>query len=429
MQNIFGNYGAQPDNSTMPNQGVAPQPQIDENVDVPSQPSYPSYPMYQMPPLQYDNEPTPALDTYRDLLNKYPDRPKPSIMRMIGTGALSYVNADQPDQVTETIGPGGKVTKTIKKGIWKPYDINETKKIMDMPYEQELGDYGNKLKTAQAAASIEQKDRADRALTAQRYGSAAKSVASIPQTQQKIDISADRARIAGMNAETRARAQALQEKIKDLPDSERLRLVQEGQIDLEDLRNAGAMERVQAQQAGATHRTEMQQSGATQRERESQAAATGRTEMQQTGANQRQEDKQDTGQLPSQQKVRMQLRATQAVREHPEWKNYVTIDSNGMVQVKPVGGGGFFGGGLDEDTRKQIVDYLNGTGISAVAPPPEVSQSKPPAKPTKLTNKKPTSPPNTSHGMIQMYAPDGKSFRMVPQDKVQIAIEQGYSYK
>lgn len=376
------------------------------------------------------NEPRPELDKYSGMLDQYPDRPSPSWMRTIATGALSFANAQQPDQITDQIGPNGKITRTVHHGVWKPMDIEESNKILQQPYEQDLADYRNKLAARREGANLERQTLTDKSLAAQRQSSAAKNIASIPQAWAKIDIQEARIRVAAFSAETRARAEQLAEALKDVPESERLKYVQQGRISVEDMHNVAALERVKLQQGGATERTRIQQGGALQREREQQtgalerereqqSGATERTRMQQEGADTRQTEKQDTGSIPTQQISGQKLDFNKMVRDHPEWSNYVTQDSNGIPQLKTPS---WQYGHPSQDVYNQMKSYLEGKK-------PTAKPAKPQAAGPANTAPGAARPANVPKDSIEMWAPDGKSTRWVPPAQADLAVSQGYSYK
>lgn len=420
LENIFGGG-----NSQTPNYGVNPTqpPQPDENIDVPSMPyqrgSYYTPPDY--------GEPTPAMDKFRSLLDTMPNRPRPSIMRQIGVGALSFANAQQPDVETQNIDKYGNVSRTVKKGVWQPYGVEETNKLLNMPYEQELGDWSNRAKVTQQAAQLERQSAADRALQASRYAMAADRPARTAIAAGELD----RRTVQG-NARINQNQQKIdqnQQKIdhimtrEDLTDSEKLALTNKYKKEQIDAR--GEIDRELQSTRGSQR---LEQIGAKGEVDKDIQELRGRQALEQVGARgeQARETKVVTpggSNLPHEQKINQQLKANQAIREHPEWSQYISTDASGMVQILPPATG-FFSRGPNKETYDAIVNYLGGGATGATEETP-TSTTAPKPKPK---GTKPKTAATTGGNKIEMYAPDGKSHRMVPENMVQTAIEQGYSY-
>jgi len=296
-----------------------------------------------------------------------------------------------------------------------PAAISGAVDVANQPYSDAISDWELKNKGLKDAIGAE----SAMALAKQREAQAG-------YTGQRADIERDKLAIQRMTAEERVRASQL----NTLTDAEKIALLQEGKVSIVDINNAEAMRRVEAQQAGATQRTSMQQTGATQRTGMQQAGANRRNAASIAGAmartteagKQARETKATPGgsanvtsQLPTQQIKAYQLKANQAIQDHPEWSDYIDIDEDGMVQVTPPGENIFgYATGPDKATYDEIISYIRG-GAAPIAPP-----AKPTAKPTAKT---------TAGSAVEMITPDGKSTRMVPANQVELAKSQGYKLK
>jgi hypothetical protein len=290
-----------------------------------------------------------------------------------------------------------------------PAAVSGSVDILNQPREDAVADWEMRNKGLHAAVSAE----AQMALARQREATAGAIPTKLAQGERALDI-------RQMDAETRARLAQL----RDLSDSEKIRLLQEGKVSLQELRDAAAMQRVETQQAGATQRTGMQQAGATQRTGMQQAGASrrqtqrGQQAIEQIGARTvgQLKVKQTpsgsagaTSQLPTQQKVAAQIRANQAIQDFPEWEDYLSVDQNGMVHIEPPSKN-WWDAGPDAETYNAIKTYLRGgmTPAAAEQPkesakPPATPAAKPPAKLAASTAKQPTS------GTVRVQAPNGQT--------------------
>ena|SRR5213592_2371474 len=399
MQNIFGGQNAQNQN-----QGVINRPQPADESQPPVEPRFPYY----TPPFAgYTNEPTPAMDRFRNMLDTMPERHRPSIMRMIGTGALSFANAQQPDQVSESTDKYGNVSRTVKKGNWQPYGLEETNKILQQPYEQELGDWANRAKVTQQAAQLERQSNADRALQAQRYATAgiiperearlgAQGRTRLEQGQERIDINRSKQKLADWKAHNPdgkiyapkggnvviinpQTGEATDTGIESgmLSDEERINLT--GQKRMEQISKQGE---IQKGIQGTKGEQALEQIGA----RGGEARETKEVVPGGAGA---------TSQLPTQQKVGLQLKANKAKQEHPEWSRYINTDPNtGMVEITPPATG-YFSRGPDKAVYDEIIKYMG-------------------AAPTQPTKPKTTTPAATEAGRVKIADASGKVVATIP---------------
>lgn len=329
-----------------------------------------------------------------------------------------------------------------------PASISPAIDILNQPREDAVADWEMQNKALKEAAGAESAI----ALAKQREAQAGYTGQRAGLEQQKIDISK-------MTADEKARVSRL----NTLTDAEKIKELQAGRISLAELQAAEALKRVNVQQAGATQRTGMQQAGATQRTGMQQAGATQRTGMQQTGATERTGMQQtganqrnaatiagaaarneaaiegrlklkqtpssganSTSQLPTQQIKAAQLRAGQAVQDHPEWEDYLSVDQNGMVHIDAPSTS-WYDAGPDQDTYNEIKSYLR-EGMPAAttaAPPAKPTTTTPPAAPSSTaatTTKPPTATKNTSTppkapdtspkkqtGKVRVQAPGGQT--------------------
>lgn len=193
--------------------------------------------------------------------------------------------------------------------------------------------------------------------------------------------------------------------LHNLPDSEKLRLLQEGKVSIENIKDAAAMARTVQQGENAVKNTKAK--GEESRKTKGTPSA----------------DAGVTSTLPSQQIKEQQLRANQAVREHPEWKDWVSIDPNtGLVQITPPSSGGVFSRGPSQDQYNAIKKAIGSPRFTLGSQAPNTTE-QPPAD----TTTKPSA--SAENDMVEMLTPDGKSSRMVPKASVEQAKGQGYKIK
>lgn len=99
------------------------------------------------------------------------------------------------------------------------------------------------------------------------------------------------------------------------------------------------------------------------------------------------------GNLPSQQKVSLQNKAAQGIRENPDWAKWMTVDDQGQVRIQSPGRFS----GPDQKTYDAMVQYIE-QGQNVVD----------------LGTRNATKPPDTSEGAgptgkVRVRAPDGKT--------------------
>lgn len=303
--------------------------------------------------------------------------------------------------------------------------------ILNQPYKDAETDWKLRTEGLKTVAAAE----ANQALAQQRM---AQANIGIPGTTG--------ARV--MDAQTRARLAQL----RDLPESERLRLLQEGRVTIAELQAAAALERTNVQQAGATERTGMQQEGANWRTEAQQAGATQRTGMQQAGANQRMDqsqagqdrrnqatiagarertEMQQTGAntrsaararaggiSESQGKVAQQRVANELIDEMPELESYITYDQNGFPLISDDLEPADRQFVLDEFSRRLGQPPSSATGNTPKPPPPPPARIAPPARPpaTPSGPARGTPPPAAAQqakpatpvsGKVRVIRPDG----------------------
>jgi len=310
--------------------------------------------------------------------------------------------------------------------------------LLNQPYKDAEQDWKLRTEGLKTVATAE----ANQALAQQRVAQA--NIGIPGQTGARV-----------MDAQTRARVAAL----KDLPDSEKLRLLQEGKVTIAEINAAASMDRVNAQQAGAMERVGAQQAGATERTGMQQAGATERTGMQQAGANQRM-DQSQAGQdrrsqasiagamertnaqqagassrtqatiaaraaagraggiSESQGKVAQQRIANELIDEMPELEQYITYDQNGFPLISE---------DLEPADRQFILDEFSSRlgkapssvgGTTPKLPPPPPVRKAPPATIPQPGPARGTPPPNAppqaaqqkagpASGKVRVIRPDG----------------------
>lgn len=87
--------------------------------------------------------------------------------------------------------------------------------------------------------------------------------------------------------------------------------------------------------------------------------------------------------LPTQQRTQYRANAEKAIAEHPEWKDHIQLDPQGMgFSITPPGSGFFGTSGPDEDTYHSINSYIYGGGTDVNLPKDKST------KPTKSTTPK-----------------------------------------
>lgn len=296
-----------------------------------------------------------------------------------------------------------------------PAAVSGAVDIANQPYEDAVSDWEMMNKGLAAASSAE----SQMALAEQRRATAGAIPEKLAQGSRALDI-------RQMDAETRQRLAQL----KDLSDSEKMQLLQDGRISLEELKASnqytiqelrGEQRTGQIEQQGKIRTGQIEQQGDIRTGQITQQGKirTGQIEQQgdirsgqitqqgnirsgqiaQQGdltteqiaqrAEEARKTKQvppggagTTGQLPTQQKVALQKKVTQITNQHPEWSDYISYNDQGFPVIEPPSTG-WFGGGPDKKTYDAIYDSIYGEQAAPIEPP------KPTAKPTPKSVTKP----------------------------------------
>src|SRR5262245_4172735 len=378
-------------------------------------------------PTQYGvpaaDAPTPEMEAYKKQLDEYPVRPSPSWMRVFGTGALSFANAQKPDQITDVIGTNGKIQRTIRHGNYEPMNIEEAHKVLNMPYGQELKDYNDRLKARQTAATLERQTNVDKALAAQRYATAGQRAAAPVAKSRDQDIREAQVRVNAMSAQTKMRAEKHAEAMHDMSDSQKEQYRAQQRLSEQEAKDADAvlLAREKGEQARKTKGTHSADAGA-------------------------------TANIPTQRIKGYQIRANEISQDHPDWEEFIDIDPNtGMVHVTPPGKHWLTGNptGPDKKTYDNIINYLRTgsyaedelakpvpeQGAGGAAPP----QARPPQSTTPAgaggelspqPNKTPNAPQKLSGQRQYVYDSKGNRFSLpVEQVNDYIKANPGYTTK
>lgn len=154
-----------------------------------------------------------------------------------------------------------------------------------------------------------------------------------------------------------------------LSDEDKMILSQQGQQELEGLRQTG--------------RTELQNTRGNQALEQIGARTAG--EIQVNAARPTPE------RLPTQQRIQQYMKATQALNEHPEWRRYLSLGDNDFTIKEPTFGG-------DGATVDAIYKYIYGTDRNKSTSPGSVVENK---TPTSTTKKVETQPINTTDDFIR----------------------------
>ena len=320
-------------------------------------------------------DPSSALELFKQSVLNPPQHERPSIMRMIGTGLLSGLQGTGEGQTKPMYDATGKKTGERPMSGWesfgsKPFNVEQTGKILDIPYQKKLDDWKLKTGGLNEAAKLETSLTKQEALDAQRRANTAAIPARVDQGQQKIDTTRDQG----------------QQRID----------IEKKKLDLNDWKTKNPQGKIYAPKGGNVvlinpltgepTDTGIPTGTLTDKERIELTGAQRIEQIGATGAEQRKtlEEKQigdlenigargeearktkgiaspgssATSQLPTQQVKAQQLKANQAIRDNPEWKSYISTNADGMVEVLPPADG-YFSRGPDKATYDAIVKYLN----------------------------------------------------------------------
>ena len=439
-QNIFGNPTAQapfmPDKSVGDIFGSDAIRQPDESMDV-----------------GYEGDDTSATDAFKQSVLNPPQHQNPSWMRTAGTGILSALQgSNEPDPMEKTrryvdgvayqkqkyvtdptTGEKKYIANEKPRGFWeslgnKPFNTEQAGQIMNMPNDQRLADWKIKTGGLKDAATLENKDEINRALAAQRLANASvipqrearlgtEGAAKVDQGQQKIDLAKKQLAQNQQKLDHVMSREDLSETEKaslaNRYKQEQIRLQGEINANLQETKGGQAIEQIDArgdvqkdiQELRGTQATEQigdrgdearKTAGVTGEEaRKTKATAPG-------GAG-------STSQIPTQQKVGLQLKANKAKQEHPEWSKYIKTDADGMVTISPPSSGGFFSSGPDKAVYDAITAYMNGEpAIPATTATPGAAPPKPAPKPNEPVEA----------GRVKVYDLTGKVVATIPQADV-----------
>lgn len=273
-----------------------------------------------------------------------------------------------------------------------PAAVSGAVDMLNQPYADQVADFELKNKGLSQAAAAE----SQMALAQQRQATANAIPERLAQGGRALDIKL-------MDAQTRQRLAAL----KDLPDSEKMRLLNENKITVEELRAANqySLQELKGGQA-------VEQIGARGKETRANIGAQGAQTLRNIAASGEEArktkgtpsaDAGTTGQLPTQQKVALQSKTQRVLNEHPEWADYVTFNDQGFpVITMPDTHWGPGNSPEDKKTYDAIYNSIYGTGEPApITTPP--AAAKPPA------TKPPTKGAGKETGKVRVQAPDGST--------------------
>lgn len=288
-----------------------------------------------------------------------------------------------------------------------PAAVSPAVDILNQPYIDAVTDWEMRNKGLQMGAQAE----ANAALAQQRRATAGAIPQRVAQGERALDIKQ-------MDAETRARLAQL----RDLPDSEKLRLLQEGRVSLEELRAANAMQRLE--RGGEIRSGQIEQQGRIRSGQIAQQGAITSGQIEQRGgiardvARIRGEEARKTKATPSaqgagaanyptQQRVAMQARAAQIANQNPEWAEFITINEEGFPEIEPPS----WYGGPDKATYDKIYESIYGTQRAApITPAPAAQTTKPTPKPTPKPAAK--SEQTAAQQVIKQYSPSRNQTRI-----------------
>lgn len=310
-----------------------------------------------------------------------------------------------------------------------PAAISPAVDILNQPHEDAMGDWDIKNRGLAAAANAE----SAMALAGQRRANAG----AIPEKTRQGDRALD---IKEMDAETRARVASL----KDLPDSERLRLLQEGKVTLQELNAASAMAKQerggeirsgqidqqgrirsgqiaqqgdirsgQIAQQGDIRSGQIAQQGDIRAGQIAQQAGEARaTKAAPSGAGSA------AGQVPTQQRVAAQAKATQLLDEHPEWKDKIVMDPDTQMPTIKLPNDPWMGE-PDYTEYDKIYEALYGRKRGATGGAAAPITAPPAARPAKPAASVGATPPpvvapvkaggSGGKGSVRVTTPDGRT--------------------
>lgn len=309
-----------------------------------------------------------------------------------------------------------------------PDAVSPATDILNSQAQRPIAEWEMKNKALTGAANIEKTEESNRALAAQRYANAdvapRREQRLTEQGNTKLDQAQQRLNQNQQKIDHLASRQDLSESEKaqlaDKYKKEQLTLQGDIQKELQATRGGQKLEQIGAK--GDVDR-DLQELRGTQR---TEQIAAGGEEARKTAGVRGEEARKtkevtpggagSTSQLPSQQKVQLQLKANKAKQEHPEWSKYISTDPNtGMVEITPPASG-YFSRGPDKDTYDEIVKYMEGEAPVSQGAKPPVTGAKAGAKPP--VTKPPTAKPPTEKiepGRVKVADASGKIVATIPE--------------
>ena len=398
MRNVFG--GPQPGYKNQ-NQAQAPLPSrpipdmnryYDENIDVyPEEPSaLDALKRNVMNPPSMPFEYPKNVNAGLEAALKIAAEPSPLEKNRVYVDGQAY---QKNRVITDAEGKKRYVTDVKEPSFMEqvmramPAAVSPAADILNAQAQRPIAEWEMRNKGLATAANIEKTEESNRALAAQRYAQA-------QATPEKLDIQRQGVNVRAYDAETKRQLAGLH----DLSDSEKIKLLQEGKVSIQNLKDAAELSQIGAkgeqerQTEGVRQTGRKELEGVRQEGREEIQGVRGKQALEQIGARGEQSRQTKvvapggagaTSQLPTQQKVGLQLKANQAIQDHPEWEAFISVNPNtGMVEVESPSKT-WYGGtsGPDQETYDAMVAYLRGTtpASSKPLPKPPTNVAKPAA--------------------------------------------------
>jgi hypothetical protein len=188
--------------------------------------------------------------------------------------------------------------------------------------------------------------------------------------REKVDATRDIAGAKNQVAQENAKTKEQLAAIHNLPDSEKYKMLLDGRITVENLKDAAAASRETEQ--GNIDIRKIDETG---RLKTGQIEQQGNIDLRNIGARGTEAritkgtpsaDAGVTANLPSQQVVNAKLIANRAIQDHPEWKNWISIDPNTqMVIVSPPATHMYDLTSPSAAEHASMIDYLRGKASPA----------------------------------------------------------------
>jgi hypothetical protein len=275
----------------------------------------------------------------------------------------------------------------------------------------------------------------------------------LEQGQEKINLAKEREKNRSEQTDRRLSVSERLAALRDMTDSEKMEALQSGRVSLQELRDAESMKRVERQgeirsdqitQQGDIRTGHIEKQGEIRGRQIEKQGEIGSRYITERGDQARKTKQTPSGtpQTESQKKVALQSKAIGAINRDPSLAEIITFNEQGFPVISP-----------DADPAAQMNAYrvLYGSNRGDInlpleTPPTRVTSTgitQPTAQPVVPSHT--TGPlPTNKQGVIQMtdsvtpdkqpesvvmITPDGKGTRVVPKDKIQIALSQGYKHK